>query len=67
MTTEQVLDLYQNNEKMRHYVDHWSQKHGVSKEEIMKYEIVRLYGEQLLEKEEPKNEIKLEIRQDNGI
>ena len=67
MTTEQIQDLYQSNEKMRHYVDHWAWKHGVSKEEVIKYEITRLYGKQLLEKEENEHEIKLEIRQDNGI
>lgn len=67
MTTGQIQDLYQNNENMRHYVDHWAWKQGVSKEEVMTYEITRLYGEQLLEKEDNEHEVKYELHQDNGI
>lgn len=62
-----IQDLYQNDSRMKHFVDHWAAKHHVSKEEIMGYEITRLYTQQLLEKEEPKNEEMYEIRQDNGI
>lgn len=67
LTQEDILALYQTNERMKHYVDHWSAKHNVSRTEVMNYEITKLYGKQLLEKEINHEEIEYEIRQDNGI
>ena len=62
-------DFYQSNADFKYYVDHWSWKHKVPVEEVLTYEITRLYMEQLLEKKEAtKNEeIKYELHQDNGI
>lgn len=62
-------DFYQNDADFKHYVDHWSWKHNVPVEEVLTYEITRLYMEQLKEKKEAtKNEeIEYEVRQDNGI
>lgn len=68
MTPKDILDLYQSNEDVKKYVDHWAAKHHVTVTEILSYEITKLYIKQLLEKEESKNEeIKFEIHQDNGI
>lgn len=68
MMTEQIQDLYQNNEDFKKYCNHWAAKENKTPEEVAQYEISRLYAEQLLEKEETKNEeIKYEIHQDNDI
>lgn len=63
-----ILALYQNNADFKRYIDHWAAKHGVTVDEVLHYEISRLYAAQLLKKEDNKNEeIHYEIRQDNGI
>lgn len=68
MMNENIQVLYQSNADFKRFADHWAAKHSVPVDEILTYEISRLYAEQLKEKENNTNEeIKYEIRQDNGI
>ena len=67
MTKDNILDCYQNNEDFKHFVDHWAEKHNVPVEEVLTYEITRLYAESIKERRNNNEEIHYEIRQDNGI
>ena len=68
MTTEQILDYYQNNPDFKRYVDHWAMTIGEKPEVVAQYQISKLYLQQLLYKEENNHEeIQYELHQDNGI
>lgn len=68
MTGKDIQDFYQNNADFKRFIDHWSDNLKAKPEDVIQFAISRLYAEQLLEKEESKNEeIKYEIGQDNGI
>lgn len=63
---ENIQDLYRSDKDFAKYVDHWAQKEGKDINEVLTYEITRLYAKQILEKEEETYE-NLKIGQDNGI
>lgn len=68
MTEKDIRDLYQNNSDFKRFIDHWSSNLKAKPEDVLQFAISRLYAEQLLEKEDTNNDqIKYEIRQDNGI
>lgn len=67
MTKDNILDCYQNNEDFKRFADHWAAKHNVPVEEVLTYEITRLYAESIKERRNNNEEIHYEIRQDNGI
>ena len=60
-------DLLKTNKDFKRYCEHWGQKNGDAANDVAEYAISKLYAEQLLEKEEPVNEIQYELHQDNGI
>lgn len=61
-----IQDLYQKNDDLKKYVDHWAVKEGRDVSEVLSFEITRLYAQQLLEKEEITYE-NLKVGQDNRI